>query len=103
MSDGPLTILPYIWLTVDGLLTAALFALSVAIRIRRPFMLVGAVAMALLALWFASLAVTAGPAPMIKRGEVADALRVLALLAGIAWTLWLLLYARSLIVIERRD
>ena len=100
--DAPaLMILPYVWLTINGLLTAGMFALAVTKRIRRPFMLFGAATMATLAIWFALIAISAGPTPVVKRGDVADLLRVIAAVAGPTWSLWLLLYARSLIVIDR--
>ena len=103
MFDATLAILPYVWLTLNSLFTAALFSVSVAKGLRRRFMLIGALAMALLAIWFALLAITAGPTPIIKRTDIADQLRALAALAGLIWSIWLLLYARSLIVIERRS
>lgn len=103
MSDGPLITLPYAWLTINALFTAALFAIAVSKGLRRRFMLIGALTMAILAVWFALLAITAGPTPIIKRGDIADALRLLAAVAGLVWSTWLLLYARSLIVIERRS
>lgn len=103
MEIPALMIVPYVWLTINSLLTAAMFAFAVSKRIRRPFMLVGAATMATLAIWFALIAISAGPMPIVKRGEIADVLRLIAVIAGPTWSLWLLLYARSLIVIERRS
>lgn len=102
MHDGSLAIFPYIFLTIDALLTGALFAAAVVLKVRRRFMLIGAASMALIGLFFASLAVTAGPAPVVERGALADVLRTLAAVAGPVWLTWLALYARSLIVIERK-
>jgi hypothetical protein len=65
-------------------------------------MLVGAAAMGLLALWFGALAVTAGPAPVLNRGMVANPVRWLAVVIAALWFAWLVSYALSLIKIERR-
>lgn len=96
-----LAMAPYALLSVAAMLTAALFGLAVALRLRRWVMLPGAVAMAMLAVWFAVLAMTSGPAPLLRRGEVADPLRWLALSTAAVWVGWLVLYARSLVRVER--
>lgn len=103
MSDGFLAIMPYVALTVDWILTAIIFTVAVARRVRNPSMLIGAVAMGMLALWFAALAVTAGPSPVVERRAIAEPLRYLALGVAVLWAAWLWMYARSLITIKRKD
>jgi len=103
MHDGLIAIAPYALLSVAAAVTAALFGVAVLLRIRQRFMLIGSAAMALLALWFAGIAVTAGPAPIVRRGDVAELLRWLAAVTAAVWLLWLAVYSWSLIHIERRQ
>ena len=103
LSGGVLSIAPYALLSVAAMATAVLFAVAVGIGVRGKHMLIGAAAMALLSLWFASLAVTAGPSPAIRRTDVADLLRWLALCASLLWLVWLAAYAFGLVRIERHD
>lgn len=102
MSGDVMAIAPYALLSVAAAVTAVLFALAVGLRLRSRHMLVGTAAMAMLSLWFAGIAITAGPAPIVRRGDAADALRGLAMLAALAWLAWLAAYAVGLIRIERR-
>jgi hypothetical protein len=97
-----LAMAPYALLSVASMSTAVLFGAAVALRLRRWVMLPGAAAMAMLAVWFGLLAMTSGPAPLLRRGEVADLLRWLALATASVWAGWLVLYARSLVRVERR-
>ena len=103
LSGGVLSIAPYALLSVAAATTAVLFAVAVGIGVRGKHMLIGAAAMGLLSLWFAGIAITAGPAPVVKRGDVADLLRWLALCASLLWLVWLAAYAFGLVRIERHD
>jgi hypothetical protein len=98
-----LAITPYALLSVLTMATAVIFGLSVALRLRRWVMLPGAVAMAMLSVWFGVLAMTSGPAPLLRRGDAADYLRWLALATAMVWLAWLVLYALSLVRVERRQ
>jgi hypothetical protein len=101
MHDGVMAMAPYALLSVASAATSVLFAVAVVLRLRRLHMLIGSAAMALLALWFAGLAVTAGPAPVLVRGQAADLLRWLAAIIAALWFIWLASYSWSLIRIER--
>ena len=92
---------PYALLSVAALATAVLFAVAVLLRLRRVHMLIGVAAFALLAIWFGLLSISAGPSPMLVRGQVADMLRWLAVAVAVVWFGWLALYAWSVIRIER--
>lgn len=102
-SSGVLSVAPYALLSVAAMTTAILFGVAVGLRLRSWHMMLGSAAMALLSLWFAGIAITAGPAPVVKRGDVADLLRWLALCASLLWLVWLAAYAFGLVRIERHD
>lgn len=101
MFDGVLSIAPYALLSVAAMATAVLFAVAVGIGVRGRHMLVGAAAMGLLSLWFASLAVTAGPSPAIRRTDVADGLRWLAIITSVLWLLWIFGYTKTMVNLRR--
>ena len=101
MFDGVLSIAPYALLSVAAMATAVLFAVAVGIGVRGRHTLVGAAAMGLLSLWFASLAVTAGPSPAIRRTDVADALRWLAIITSVLWLLWIVGYTKTMVNLRR--
>ena len=101
LSGGVLSIAPYALLSVVAMATAVLFAVAVGIGVRGRHMLVGAAAMGLLSLWFASLAVTAGPSPAIRRTDVADGLRWLALITSVLWLLWIVGYTKTMVNLRR--
>lgn len=103
LSGGVLSVAPYALLSVAAMTTAIVFGFAVGLRLRSWHMLFGSVAMALLSLWFAGIAITAGPAPVVRRGDVADLLRWLALCASLLWVIWLTAYAFRLVKIERHD
>jgi hypothetical protein len=99
--DGVLSIAPYALLSVAAMATAVLFAVAVGIGVRGRHMLIGAAAMGLLSLWFASLAVTAGPSPAIRRTDVADGLRWLAIITSVLWLLWIFGYTKTMVNLRR--
>lgn len=101
MHEGLLAIAPYALLSVASVTTGVLFVAAVVARIRARLMLVGAAAFLLLGIWFACIAVTAGPAPVVRRGELAEFMRWLAVLVAAVWLLWLSLYSWSLITIRK--
>ena len=101
LSGGVLSIAPYALLSVAAATTAVLFAVAVGIGVRGKHMLIGAAAMGLLSLWFASLAVTAGPSPAIRRTDVAGALRWLALITSVLWLLWIFGYTKTMVNLRR--
>ena len=101
LSGGVLSIAPYALLSVAAMATAVLFAVAVGICVRGRHTLVGAAAMALLALWFAALAITSGPAPMVRRGDLADGLRWLALITSVLWLLWIVGYTKTMVNLRR--
>ena len=100
--DTLTTLIPYIWLTFNALLTASLFALAVRTRVRGRYMIAGAATMILMGVWFAMIAVSAGPNGHTNRSQFAAALRLIALAAGPLWSIWLVMYAHSIIRIEKR-
>ena len=101
LSGGVLSIAPYALLSVAAMATAVLFAVAVGIGVRGRHTLVGAAAMGLLSLWFASLAVTAGPSPAIRRTDVADGLRWLAIITSVLWLLWIFGYTKTMVNLRR--
>ena len=101
LSGGVLSIAPYALLSVAAAATAVLFAVAVGIGVRGKHMLVGSAAMALLSLWFAGIAITAGPNPVIRRTDVADALRWLALITSALWLLWVFGYTKTMVNLRR--
>ena len=101
LSGGVLSIAPYALLSVAAMATAVLFAVAVWIGVRGRHMLVGSAAMGLLSLWFAALAITSGPAPMVRRGDLADGLRWLALITSVLWLLWIFGYTKTMVNLRR--
>ena len=101
LDGGVLAVAPYALLSSAAAATAVLFAIAVGLRVRQRHMLLGTAAMALLALWFAGIAITAGPAPVLKRGDVAEGLRWLALVASLLWLVWLTTYAAAMVKLRR--
>lgn len=101
LDDGVLLIAPYALLSVAAMATAVLFAVAVGIGVRGRHMLIGAAAMGLLSLWFAGIAITAGPSPAIRRTDVADALRWLALITSVLWLLWIIGYTKTMVNLRR--
>lgn len=102
LSGGVLSIAPYALLSVAAATTAVLFAVAVGIGVRGKHMLIGSAAMGLLSLWFAALAITSGPAPMVRRGDLADGLRWLALTTAVIWLAWLAAYTTAMVSLRRR-
>lgn len=101
LSGGVLLIAPYALLSVAAMATAVLFAVAVGIGVRGRHMLIGAAAMGLLSLWFAGIAITAGPSPAIRRTDVADGLRWLALITSVLWLLWIVGYTKTMVNLRR--
>lgn len=101
LSGGMLSIAPYALLSVTAATTAVLFAVAVGIGVRGRHMLVGAAAMSLLSLWFAGIAITAGPSPIVRRTDVADGLRWLALIVSVLWLLWIFGYTKTMVNLRR--
>lgn len=101
LDGGVLSIAPYALLSVAAATTAVLFAVAVGIGGRGKHMLVGSAAMALLSLWFAGIAITAGPSPAIRRTDVADGLRWLALITSVLWLLWIFGYTKTMVNLRR--
>lgn len=97
-----IAVAPYAMLSVAAASTAVLFAVAVGLGVRQRHMLIGATAMALLALWFAALAITSGPAPMVRRGDLADGLRWLALTTAVIWLAWLAAYTTAMVSLRGR-
>ena len=100
LSGGVLSIAPYALLSVAAASTAVLLVVGVVLKVRSRHMLVGAAAFTLLAVWFAMIGITAGPAPAIRRADVADGLRWLALVASVLWLAWLAGYAMVMVKLE---
>lgn len=96
-----IAVAPYAMLSVAAASTAVLFAVAVGLGVRQRHTLIGATAMALLALWFAALAITSGPAPMVRRGDLADGLRWLALITSVLWLLWIVGYTKTMVNLRR--
>ena len=101
LSGGVLSIAPYALLSVAAMATAVLFAVAVGIGVRGKHMLIGAAAFTLLAVWFAMIGITAGPSPAIRRTDVADALRWLALITSVLWLLWIVGYTKTMVNLRR--
>lgn len=101
MHDDLLAIAPYALLSIAAMVTGVLFCFAVALHIRPMSMLIGAATFVMLGVWFGGIAVTAGPAPVVQRGQVADLLRWFAALIAAVWLLWLVSYTWSLIHIRR--
>ena len=101
LSGGVLSIAPYALLSVAAMATAVLFAVAVGIGVRGKHMLIGAAAMGLLSLWFAGIAITAGPSPAIRRTDVADGLRWLAIITSVLWLLWIFGYTKTMVNLRR--
>ena len=101
LSGGVLSIAPYALLSVAAATTAVLFAVAVGIGARGKHMLVGSAAMALLSLWCAGIAITAGPSPAIRRTDVADGLRWLAIITSVLWLLWIFGYTKTMVNLRR--
>ncbi len=101
LDGGVLSIAPYALLSVAAATTAVLFAVAVGIGGRGKHMLVGSTAMSLLSLWFAGIAITAGPSPAIRRTDVADGLRWLALITSVLWLLWIFGYTKTMVNLRR--
>lgn len=93
---------PYVWLTFNSLLTAILFSFAVRTRVRGRYMIAGALTMIMIGLWFAMIAASAGPNGHANRSQYAAMLRVIALMTGPIWSIWLVMYAHSIIRIEKR-
>jgi len=73
---------------------ALLFAYSWAIQARPPYVLVGVAGWLAWTIYFSLLAISAGPAPMIKRGDMVDMVRAAELLGGLLLAVWLMCWVR---------
>lgn len=73
---------------------ALLFAYSWAIRSRAPYVLVGVMGWLAWTVYFSLLAISAGPAPMIKRADMVDMVRAAELLGGLLLAVWLVCWVR---------
>ncbi len=86
IHEGPLATVPH---TVFLIAMAWTFLGWLIIWRRGPYwpvyLLFGATSCGMLALWFAGLAITSGPAPVLPRAEAAVMLRWLELGAGLVW------------------
>jgi len=68
---------------------ALLFFFSWRIGVRPWYVLVAVLGWLCWTIYFALLAITAGPAPMITRGDIVPMVRVAELLGGILIAVWL--------------
>jgi len=88
-------------LALESPLSLAMMALLSALvwsllwrRTRAPYMLLSVAGWVVLCLYFSLLAISAGPAPVIVRGDITQPVRVLGILAaallagGKLWMLW---------------
>lgn len=86
--------LPYALLAVGGLIAAVLVALIESAGRRRSHVFLGIGIVVLLSLWFGMLTVSAGPTPIVRRGDLATVMRVLAALIAALLFGWLALYLK---------
>ena len=93
--------LPYYVVTVAMWGTAAACFGAVRVGIRPAWVLVLAVAAALLGLAMFLMAATAGPNGHINRDAVAVPIRALTLASGVLWLAWLGLFVRSAVTVKR--
>ena len=73
---------------------ALLFAYSWAIRARPPYVLVGAAGWLSWTIYFSLLAISAGPAPMLARGDMVAMVRASEMLGGLLLAVWLVCWVR---------
>jgi hypothetical protein len=93
--------LPYYLMTVAAWGTAVMCVVAVRIRIRPPWMLLLGGACLLLGVAMFLMAATAGPNGHLNRAAVAAPIRALHLGAGLLWLGWLVMFARSAVVVRR--
>ena len=94
--------LPYYLLTLACWGTAAMCVAAVRLRIRPAYVLLLGAACLLLGGAMVLMAATAGPNGHFNRSDVAILIRSLHLAAGLLWLAWLVMFARSAVVVERR-
>ena len=94
--------LPYYLMTVAAWGTAAMCVVAVRIHIRPPWVLLLGGACTLLGAAMLLMAATAGPHGHINRAAVALPIRTLYLCAGLLWLAWVVMFARSMVRVERR-
>jgi len=92
---------PYYVMTVAMWGTAAACIGAVRVGIRPAWVLVLAVAAALLGVSMFLMAATAGPNGHINRDAVAVPIRALTLASGLLWLTWLGLFVRSAVTVKR--
>lgn len=89
MHESAMAQLPYYICAVAALGSALRLSLGIVGGVRPKRHLFGAGAFVLLGVGFTLLSITAGPAPLVRRGDVALLVRWLFLLGGLAWLGWL--------------
>ena len=93
--------LPYYVLTCAAWGTAAACVFAVRLRLRPAWVLLLGGACLLLGVAMFLMAATAGPNGHLNRAAVAGAIRGLNLGAGVLWLAWLVMFARSMVVVRR--
>ena len=73
---------------------ALLFVYSWAIKARPAYVLVGAAGWLSWTIYFSLLAISAGPAPMIARGDMVGMVRASEMLGGLLLAVWLVCWVR---------
>jgi hypothetical protein len=98
-----LAIVPYSLLTTWALVVAGMFLLMVRMGVKGRHYLWGVAAFLLLATFFFALAITGGAEPLIPRRQLAIPIRLVALGILITGYGWIVLWAKTHIVIERKQ
>lgn len=73
---------------------ATLFLYAWRIRARGWYALIAVAGWLCWTVYFSLLAISAGPAPMLKRGEMVEMVRVAELLGGLLLAVWLVAWVR---------
>lgn len=94
--------MPYYVCAVAAFGTAAMCIVAAAKRLRPPWVLLLAFGFLLLGAAFFLIAATAAPGGHVMRTQVSTLIRSLCLLGGLFWIAWLLLFARSVVRVEKR-
>lgn len=97
-----LSIVPYAALATWSLLVAGSFLFVVRMGISGRYLIWGVAAFSLLAVFFFSLAVTGGSDPLIPRRQLALPIRFVAIGVLLTGYGWIVLWARTHIVIKGR-
>lgn len=91
IHDGPMAQIPYYLCSLAALASAVRLGVGIVQRRQPRRAVIGVLASLVLALAFALLTITAGPAPIVLRAEALGAIRWLFALGGGMWLLWVLL------------